>query len=57
MKYKTNPLFSVRTSAIAISLVLLGGCSTLRSDFEPPELAIPAQWQQRGSMSQATIDP
>lgn len=37
---------SLKVSVIAISIALLSGCGALmRSDFEPPALQVPEQWQ------------
>lgn len=53
-----NRQFNLRTCAVVISLVLLTGCGTfMRSDFEPPELAIPAHWQNVSVSQQVSLDP
>lgn len=41
-----NKLTTLKFSVIAISIALLSGCGALmRSDFEPPALQVPEQWQ------------
>lgn len=67
MKYKMfNRPFSLHHSAIALGpvlgtalgIALLGGCgSVMRSDFEPPALAIPAHWPNITVNEQVQLDP
>lgn len=54
--------FSPRSCAIAVGMALgitlLSGCgSFMRSDFEPPALAIPEQWQNTTVNEQVKVDP
>lgn len=49
---------SLKVSVIAISIALLSGCGALmRSDFEPPVLQVPEQWQHSAVNSQVSLDP
>jgi len=49
---------SLKVSVIAISIALLSGCGALmRSDFEPPALQVPEQWQHTAVNSQVSLDP
>lgn len=49
---------SLKVSVIAISIALLSGCGALmRSDFEPPALQVPEQWQHTVVNSQVSLDP
>lgn len=61
-----NRPFSLHQSAIALGpvlgtalgIALLGGCgSVMRSDFEPPALAIPAHWPNITVNEQVQLDP
>jgi len=61
-----NRPFSLHHSAIALGpvlgtalgIALLGGCgSVMRSDFEPPALAIPAHWPNITVNEQVQLDP
>ncbi|MCP3129681.1 efflux transporter outer membrane subunit [Shewanella sp. KJ2020] len=61
-----NRPFSLHHSAIALGpvlgtalgITLLGGCgSVMRSDFEPPALAIPAHWPNITVNEQVQLDP
>ncbi|MBP7662478.1 MAG: TolC family protein, partial [Shewanella sp.] len=61
-----NQPFSPRSSTIAVCtalgsalcIALLSGCgSVMRSDFEPPALAIPEQWQNTTVNEQVRVDP
>ncbi|WP_198782314.1 efflux transporter outer membrane subunit [Shewanella putrefaciens] len=61
-----NRHFSLHHSAIALGpvlgtalgIALLGGCgSIMRSDFEPPALAIPAHWPNITVNEQVQLDP
>ncbi|MBW3517279.1 MULTISPECIES: efflux transporter outer membrane subunit [Shewanella] len=61
-----NRPFSPRSCAIAVCtalgsalcIALLSGCgSVMRSDFEPPALAIPEQWQHTTVNEQVKVDP
>ncbi|TVL21587.1 RND transporter [Shewanella xiamenensis] len=49
---------SLKVSVIAISIALLSGCGALmRSDFEPPALQVPEQWQHTQVNGQVSLDP
>lgn len=49
---------TLKISVIAISIALLSGCGALmRSDFEPPALQVPEQWQHTQVNGQVSIDP
>ncbi|MFB2759225.1 efflux transporter outer membrane subunit [Shewanella xiamenensis] len=49
---------SLKVSVIAISIALLSGCGALmRSDFEPPALQVPEQWQRTQVNGQVSLDP
>lgn len=53
-----NKLRTLKLSVIAISIALLSGCGALmRSDFEPPALQVPEQWQHTAVNSQVSLDP
>ncbi|MGL4896713.1 MAG: efflux transporter outer membrane subunit [Shewanella sp.] len=48
----------LKASVIAVSIALLSGCGALmRSDFEPPALQVPEQWQHAAVDSQVSLDP
>ncbi|MFB2649347.1 efflux transporter outer membrane subunit [Shewanella mangrovisoli] len=49
---------TLKVSVIAISIALLSGCGALmRSDFEPPALQVPEQWQHTQVNGQVSLDP
>lgn len=49
---------TLKLSMIAISIALLSGCGALmRSDFEPPALQVPEQWQHTQLNGQVSLDP
>lgn len=49
---------TLKLSVIAISIALLSGCGALmRSDFEPPALQVPEQWQHTQVNGQVSLDP
>ncbi|MEL4281154.1 MULTISPECIES: efflux transporter outer membrane subunit [Shewanella] len=49
---------TLKVSVIAISIALLSGCGALmRSDFEPPVLQVPEQWQHTQVNGQVSLDP
>lgn len=49
---------TLKISVIAISIALLSGCGALmRSDFEPPALQVPEQWQHTQVNGQVSLDP
>lgn len=49
---------TLKLSVIAISIALLSGCGLLmRSDFEPPALQVPEQWQHTQLNGQVSLDP
>ncbi|QYJ70780.1 efflux transporter outer membrane subunit [Shewanella sp. FJAT-51649] len=49
---------TLKLSVIAISIALLSGCGALmRSDFEPPALQVPEQWQHTQVNTQVSLDP
>ncbi len=49
---------TLKLSMIAISIALLSGCGALmRSDFEPPALQVPEQWQHTQVNGQVSLDP
>ncbi|ASK68011.1 RND transporter [Shewanella bicestrii] len=49
---------TLKFSVIAISIALLSGCGALmRSDFEPPALQVPEQWQHTQVNGQVSLDP
>ncbi|MCL1119706.1 efflux transporter outer membrane subunit [Shewanella seohaensis] len=49
---------TLKLSVIAISIALLSGCGALmRSDFEPPALQVPEQWQHTQLNGQVSLDP
>lgn len=49
---------TLKLSMIAISIALLSGCGALmRSDFEPPALQVPEQWQHTQVNDQVSLDP
>ncbi|MDV5247668.1 efflux transporter outer membrane subunit [Shewanella xiamenensis] len=53
-----NKLRTLKFSVIAISIALLSGCGALmRSDFEPPALQVPEQWQHTQVNGQVSLDP
>lgn len=53
-----NRAFLLRTSAIAVGVVLLAGCgSFMRSDFEPPLVTVPEHWQNMTVSAQVQVDP
>lgn len=53
-----NKLTTLKLSVIAISIALLSGCGALmRSDFEPPALQVPEQWQHTQVNGQVSLDP
>lgn len=49
---------TLKVSVIAISIALLSGCGALMcSDFEPPALQVPEQWQHTQVNGQVSLDP
>ncbi|VEE61394.1 Probable efflux pump outer membrane protein ttgC precursor [Shewanella putrefaciens] len=49
---------TLKLCMIAISIALLSGCGALiRSDFEPPALQVPEQWQHTQVNDQVSLDP
>ncbi|MFB2802965.1 efflux transporter outer membrane subunit [Shewanella seohaensis] len=53
-----NKLTTLKLSVIAISIALLSGCGALmRSDFDPPALQVPEQWQHTQVNGQVSLDP
>ena len=49
---------TLKLSVIAISIALLSGCGALmRSEFEPPALQVPEQWQHIQVNGQVSLDP
>ncbi|MFB2726860.1 efflux transporter outer membrane subunit [Shewanella mangrovisoli] len=49
---------TLKVSVIAISIALISGCGALmRSDFEPPALQVPEQWQHTQVNGQVSLDP
>ncbi|NSM26358.1 efflux transporter outer membrane subunit [Shewanella sp. ZOR0012] len=49
---------TLKFSVIATSIALLSGCGALmRSDFEPPALQVPEQWQHTQVNGQVSLDP
>ncbi|PHY60996.1 efflux transporter outer membrane subunit [Shewanella xiamenensis] len=49
---------TLKLSVIAIGIALLSGCGALmRSDFEPPALQVPEQWQHTQVNGQVSLDP
>ncbi|MCH1929596.1 efflux transporter outer membrane subunit [Shewanella sp. A25] len=53
-----NQHFALRSTVVAISLALLSGCGAfMRSDFEEPQLQVPAQWQNTTVAEQVSMDP
>ncbi|MEL4255434.1 efflux transporter outer membrane subunit [Shewanella xiamenensis] len=53
-----NKLRTLKLSVIAISIALLSGCGALmRSDFDPPALQVPEQWQHTQVNGQVSLDP
>ncbi len=48
----------LRLSTVAISIMLLSACgAVMRSEFEPPPIQVPAQWQHTNVASQVSVDP